>query len=157
MSNFGQAFQNAGFDPSILYQLPNNGGNVNPAALSGMTGGGVDQTQQQQGMQGFNLSNAAISNALGGNTGNVGGAAAGGGGALPANWLNSFNSLQSHASQQLDQRTRQQQAMGQQQQNPGQTPNLMGAAPSQFDLVSDAPTVRMLTPFSFGCRQSVRA
>lgn len=157
MSKFGQAFQNAGFDPSILYQLPNNGGNVNPAALSGMTGG-VDQSQQQQGMQGFNLSNVAISNALGGNTNNVGGAAAGGGGALPTNWLNSFNSLQSHASQQLDQRARQQQAMGQQQQqNPGETPNVMGSAPSQFDLVSDAPGVRMLTRFSFVCRQSVRA
>lgn len=102
MSNFGQGFQNTGFDPSLLYQLPNAGGNINVGNLG--VGGGGDQSQQNQSAaaSGFNLSQL---------TANLGGA---GGNSIPQGWLTSFNTLQSQASQQMNQQARQQQQPQQQ-------------------------------------------
>jgi len=103
MSNFGQGFQNASFDPSLLYG--------NASGVTGVGGvGGVGDASQQQG---FNLNNAA---GLG--TGVGAGAA---GGSIPANWLNSFSHLQSQASHQLNRQVEQPQQPG------------AGAAPNQLN------------------------
>jgi hypothetical protein len=88
MSNFGQGFPNANFNPALLYNL---GGN----AAAGVGGVG-DVTQPQQ--QAFNLNNLGQ---LGANAGN-----------LPADWLSSFNNMQAQASHQLNQPQQQQQQPG---------------------------------------------
>lgn len=147
MSNFGQGFQNAGFDPSLLYG--NMGGNmagagaaVNAANVGGNVGGvgGMNLGDQKVGQnQAFNLGNlgGASASGLGGNmgAGNVNS------GALPQGWLNQFTSLQSHASQQLNQNAQGGAGQGINTQNLGMLNNNDGGQQRQMEIVSNRLTV----------------
>lgn len=105
MSNFGQGFQNAGFDPSLLYgNMGGAGGSSNMSNVGSNMGnaGGMNLGDQQKVGQNqpFNLASLGGMGAggLGGNmgTGNASNSS------LPPGWLNQFASLQSQASQHLN-------------------------------------------------------
>lgn len=156
MSNFGQGFQNAGFDPSLLY-LPNSanvggaGGVGNVSNMGGNVGGvgGMNLGDQKVGQnQSFNLGNlggGVGGSGLGGNMG-VGNANSG---ALPQGWLNQFTSLQSHASQQLNQNAQGGAGQGLNAQNLGMLNNNDGGQQRQMEIVSDEHRARLTRAVTF--------